>query len=188
MSDEDPSVTVAARRLVAENSRWRVYLDRVVDRGGAEVPDYLAVEPKVALAGGITGVCVLPVLADGRVVLVENYRHLFRRSGWEVARGFVEPGESEEAAALREMAEEAGVVADSAERIGAFTPEPSTLRARGAIFIARNCRPGGTRDASEIGLGRAQAFARNEIERMLDAGAIEDAATLIALLWWLKRG
>ena len=84
----------------------------------------------------------MPVLEDRRVVLVENYRHLFRRAGWEVARGFVEPGESEEAAALREMSEEAGVVADKAERIGAFTPEPSTLLARGAIFIARDCRPG----------------------------------------------
>ena len=181
-------VHTLGRRLVAQNSKWRVYLDHVADDRGNSVPDYLAIEPVVATAQDITGICVLPVLTDGRVLLIDNFRHLFKRHSWEVVRGFVDEGETEAAAALRELTEEANVstVASCLQELGAYTPEPSTILARGAIFVAWNCTPGGSPDDGELGLGDARAFTRPEIEDLIERAAIEDAGTLITLLLWLR--
>ena len=54
------------------------------------------------------GACVLPVLEDGRVVLVRQYRHTLLDMVLEVPAGTVEPGEEHASCALRELEEEAG--------------------------------------------------------------------------------
>lgn len=66
-----------------------------------------------------TAVRLLPVAPDGRVLLLQAQDPA--RPGdlhWVSVGGAVDPGESHEAAALRELAEETGVVADPASLVG----------------------------------------------------------------------
>src|SRR5215470_12005570 len=53
-------------------------------------------------------VVVLPVLPDGKVVLVRQYRHAAGQYMWELVAGRLEKGESPKNGGARELAEETG--------------------------------------------------------------------------------
>src|ERR1700716_3377167 len=56
------------------------------------------------------------------MLLVKQYRHPLGRDHWEVVAGGMDPGESPEEAAARELREETGYVAHRVERLwAAFT-------------------------------------------------------------------
>ena len=69
-------------------------------------------------------VVLIPVEADGRLVLIRQYRAAVDRELWEFPAGRVDEGESPEAAARRECEEEIGRVPARLERLGAFYPTP----------------------------------------------------------------
>src|SRR6202011_1669265 len=51
-------------------------------------------------------VVVLPVLPDGRIILVRQYRYATRQFLWELVAGRMDPGENPRQAAVRELIEE----------------------------------------------------------------------------------
>ncbi|MBE0644123.1 MAG: NUDIX hydrolase [Bacteroidetes bacterium] len=67
-------------------------------------------------------VMLVPVTADGRFVLVRQYRYLNRRVSIEFPAGGIKPGQSAEEAAHAELREEAGFEADVLVEIGQFNP------------------------------------------------------------------
>src|SRR4030081_518375 len=96
MTPEDrvrSGIVIKGRRRVAENGKFDIFLDHIVDGFGREVLDYLVVRPKVARENCLTGVCVLPVVRD-RVALVECFRHATGAWAWEATKGFIEDGET----------------------------------------------------------------------------------------------
>ena len=72
------------------------------------------------------GPCVvlIPILDDGRVVMIRQFRHSVGRELWELPAGNVDDGESVEAAAFRECEEETGLAPSRVERVGALFPAP----------------------------------------------------------------
>jgi ADP-ribose pyrophosphatase len=69
-------------------------------------------------------VILLPILDDGRVVMIRQYRHAVKRVIWEVPAGNLDPGEAPESAAARECEEEIGLVPSRVEWLGSFYPVP----------------------------------------------------------------
>src|SRR5207245_2576026 len=69
-------------------------------------------------------VAVLAVHEDGRFVLVRQYRYPVDHEVWELPAGRIDRGESPEAAARRELAEEVGLEPDRLERISVFYTTP----------------------------------------------------------------
>ena len=108
MPTEHKPIECLARRTEARNARFAIHFDHI-RCGDNEVPQYLVVESLTRTVEGVTGIAVLPFV-DGRVLLQRMYRHPIGRWGWEVPRGFVDEGETAVAAAVRELAEEAGYV------------------------------------------------------------------------------
>ncbi len=58
---------------------------------------------------------VVPVLPDGRIILVRQFRNSLDRYTLEIPAGGVEPNESTRAAAKRELEEETGYKSDTIE-------------------------------------------------------------------------
>ena len=69
-------------------------------------------------------VVLIPILDDGRVVLIRQFRPSVARDLWELPAGSIDPGESAEAAAFRECEEETGLAPSRVERLGALYPAP----------------------------------------------------------------
>ena len=69
-------------------------------------------------------VVLIPMLDDGRVVLIRQYRHSVKRVLWELPAGGIDPGEAPDAAARRECEEETTLAPTHVERLAAMFPAP----------------------------------------------------------------
>lgn len=85
---------------------------------------------------------VLPVLDDGRVVLVEQHRTAVGHSLLELPAGTLESGEDPEAAARRELQEETGYVAGNLIPMVNIFPAPGLTDERMHIYLATELTPG----------------------------------------------
>jgi ADP-ribose pyrophosphatase len=81
-------------------------------------------------------VAVLPLL-EGRAVIIRVFRHGLRQWSLEFPRGGVEPDETHEQAARRELREEIGANASELIDTGEFTPGGSALAIRARLYVAR---------------------------------------------------
>ncbi len=91
-------------------------------------------------------VMTLPLTADGRVVMVRQYRHGIEGVSLELPGGLIDPGDtSPEAAGERELKEETGYEAPEYILIGSCFPQPAVLDNRGFFILAGNahltCEP-----------------------------------------------
>jgi ADP-ribose pyrophosphatase len=123
---------------------------------------------------------ILPLLDDGRVVLIRQYRPIVGEEIWELPAGTIEAGESPEACARRELAEETGYEAGRVEPLGEALADPGLTDERIFLFVARDLRPVARGLDSDEHIEVVPA-PLTEAYRMADAGEILDAGTLVAL-------
>jgi ADP-ribose pyrophosphatase len=131
-------------------------------------------------------VVVLPHLADGRVILVRQYRHAAGRALWELVAGGIERGESPEKAARRELEEETGYRALRVKRLLDFFPSPGVLTERMYLVEAVDLSFSGAQPESDerIRVGR---FTRRQLKQMLVDRKIKDGKTLVGVYWLLSN-
>lgn len=126
-----------------------------------------------------------------RVVLIEQVRAPALLAGSpvrqiEIPAGIVEPGETPEAVAERELREETGLAARALRRILRILPSPGGSSESITLFLARVDAAGA---GGHFGLASEQedilvrALPAQEAFRLVEAGAIENAAALLALQW-----
>jgi ADP-ribose pyrophosphatase len=122
---------------------------------------------------GTPGVAVLPVLPSGRVVLNLNYRHATRSWELELPRGGLQPKESVEEAALREMKEETGMLADSLAFLGDMTPDTGVLSSVIPVFIGKiSAQEESSPEYSEA-IADVISFTKDELKEGLIQGFLE---------------
>jgi 8-oxo-dGTP pyrophosphatase MutT (NUDIX family) len=135
-----------------------------------------------------TGQCVgvLPFLDPETVLLIRQYRYVARRVTWEMPTGSAHEGESLEAAAQRELAEETGYRADRLGRLSTYHTSKSVMDETAHLFVAEGLRHAPTPpDTTEFIEVRPVPF--GEALRMVLAGEIVDSMTIIAVLCHARR-
>ena len=123
---------------------------------------------------------VVALTAEGRLVLVRQFRHGTGRETLEIPGGAVDPGEAPEQAAARELAEETGHRATSLTLIGVVEPNPAFLSNRCWTYLATGCREVGAprfdpSEEIEIRFSNLEEFTD-----LIDRGAIQHALVVAA--------
>ncbi len=98
-------------------------------------------EHDVVVVRHAPSVVLIPFEADGRVVLIRQYRAAVDRELWEFPAGRVDEGEAPDEAARRECEEEIGRVPARVERLGAFYPTPGYCDELLIFFRVDDLRP-----------------------------------------------
>lgn len=83
---------------------------------------------------------VVALTEDRQVLLIRQFRHGVRRVTLEIPGGMIDPGESPEQAALRELREETGYAAGTIRPLGRVLPNPAIQDNYCHLFLADGCR------------------------------------------------
>ena len=131
------------------------------------------------------GVTLVAFDGDGRLLLVRQYRHSVGRELLELPAGTIDPGESPETCAERELQEETGYRPGRMERLGGFYTAPGFCDEYLNVFLCTDLVESRLEgDEESIHLER---LSLEKALRLVAAGEIEDAKTVGALLLYLRR-
>lgn len=124
--------------------------------------------------------CVVLPLLEGRVVLIEHFRHAPRAWGWEIPRGFGTQGLEDAANAAKELREEIGAEVLELLPLGVVHPDTGVMGDRVLLYAARIDGIGAL--AVGEGIRRTLTVPFEEAEAMVLDGRITDGFTMAALL------
>ncbi len=129
-------------------------------------------------------VAILAVDSQGRVALVRQFRTAAQSELWEIPAGTLEPNEKPLECARRELQEETGFSAQDWKELLTFYTAPGFCTEKMQLFLAENLQS----VAQSVKISDEQIavrfYSRAEIEALLKD--LQDAKTLVALLWWLR--
>ncbi len=127
---DGPTDPLAGREVVFATPWFKVLAEQP---SGSTKPHY-----------AITGndfVVVVAVTAKSELLLVRQFRHAVRSVTLELPSGHVDPGESPEQAARRELLEETGYEAAVFQPLGALSPTVARYTNQFWCFFAADARP-----------------------------------------------
>lgn len=130
---------------------------------------------------------VLPVLGgegdeDPDILLLRQYRYAAGGEIWEVPAGIIEPGESWEDCARRELEEEAGVKAGKLVSLTTIHTTPGFTNEEIHLYAAFDLAPGTAR-ADDDEFLQVVRLPLSQALRMVRIGEITDGKSLVAILY-----
>ncbi len=168
---------VLSSSIVYKGPVFGIRRDEVIEPSGVRTTREVVTHPG--------SVVVLPVLPDGRILLIQQYRHAIRQYLWELVAGRMDPGETPKVAAARELIEETGY---RARRIQIFLdvfPTPGFLEERMFILLAEGLTAGEAEPEEDEKI-ISRAYTRKQLEEMIRSGKLRDAKSIAGILYYLR--
>lgn len=163
-----------------------IYSGRVIDLGlethllpnGRKAPFEIIRHPG--------GAAVLPILPDGRLLLIRQFRPAIGQMIYEIPAGRLEPGESPQTCVARELVEEAGFRATELIPLGSLWSAVGFCDERVELFIATGLveTPSAPEEDEIIEL---EPLTLEDALRLVEQGKILDSKTQIALLRYARQ-
>jgi ADP-ribose pyrophosphatase len=126
---------------------------------------------------------VIPLTDDGRVILIEQYRHGTGEISLEIPGGMIDAGESPQDAAARELLEETGYEASRVVLLGKTRPNPALQDNWIHTFVARGLRY----RHEPLNAGTEQTIVRlvplEKIPALVEEGKITHALVVVGFHW-----
>ncbi|MEZ4281209.1 MAG: NUDIX hydrolase [Myxococcota bacterium] len=170
---EEKEPTAMSERRVQRGAQFELITEPITLPNGRRVELDLLKHPGAA--------AVVPFLADGRVVLIRQYR--FAAGGYllEVPAGKLDAGEAPERCAARELEEETGYRAGRLEKLGSIWPSPGFTDEKIHLFAAYDLTLAQQRLESDEIIELVPMPFEAALAAVADGG-IEDAKSGMALL------
>ena len=125
---------------------------------------------------------VVPVLPDGRILMVKQFRNALERETLEIPAGKLdEPGEAGIVCAGRELEEETGYRSDDLAWLITLRTTVAFCDERIEIYVAANLKPS-KQKLDEDEFVDVKAYTLEELKEKIDSGVIQDSKTVAALL------
>jgi len=162
---------------VYEGPIFGIRRDKVIEPSGVRATREVITHPG--------SVVVLPVLADGRILLIQQYRHATRQYLWELVAGRMDPGETPKAAAARELIEETGYRARRFRIFLDIFPTPGFLEERMFILLAEGLTAGQAEPEEDEKI-ISRSHDRKQLEEMIRGGELRDAKSIAGILFYFR--
>ena len=125
---------------------------------------------------------VVPVMDDGRILMVRQYRNALERNTLEIPAGKLDaPDEPGLTCASRELEEETGYRSENLEWLLTLRTTVAFCNERIEIFVAKNLIPS-HQHLDEDEFVDVKAYPLDELKGMIFSGRIEDSKTIAAIL------
>lgn len=177
VAQPDKKAKILKSEVIFEGRAFGVRRDELIEPTGVRTVREVVTHPG--------SVVVLPVLPDGRIVLVRQYRHACRQYLWELVAGRIERGENPVAGARRELQEETGYRARKLSVFLDVFPTPGFLEERMYLLLAKGLTAGEPSPEDDEKLLVA-SYTRRELERMIKTGKLHDAKSIAGLLFYFS--
>jgi ADP-ribose pyrophosphatase len=122
---------------------------------------------------------IVPMLGDGRFLMVSQYRYLNERESIEFPGGGIKEGEQPEEIAHKELIEETGYDGDL-QKVGIFNPYNGVTDEICHVYIARNLKSSNREMKDESEEFEVLTLSREEVEQKIKSNEIYDGMTLAA--------
>lgn len=126
-------------------------------------------------------VAVVPILDDGRIAMVRQYRYPIADTLLEIPAGKLDPGEKPEDCAVRELSEETGYVARTLKKLTSIVTTPGFTDEVIHIYVAKDLTMT-AQHTDEDEFINLELYTKEELRVMIDNGSLSDAKTLVGLL------
>ncbi|MDR2545919.1 MAG: NUDIX hydrolase [Lachnospiraceae bacterium] len=163
-------------------SRELIHKGRILDfyEDTMQMPDGNVV--KWDFLAHVGAVAVLPILEDGRVVMVRQYRNALERELLELPAGKLDyPHEPGLEVAKRELAEETGYTAKSYELLLSFYTAVAFCNEKIDVYLAKGLEAG-EQALDQYEYVSVEIHHLDEVCRMIWAGEIVDMKTVAAIM------
>jgi len=172
---------IVESEIVIETPHLRLRRDDIALPGGQRIANYYVRESR--------GFAVIFALtADERVVLVEQYKHGIGRTVLELPAGAIDPGETPQECAARELAEETGYRSPRAlEHVATYVTDPTNSDARFHLFFAPSAAPAGAQHLEITENITVSEVPLDELRGLVRDGRIEVSSHVAAIYVMLDR-
>ena len=174
-SEKKPQVL--SSEMVYEGKVFGIRRDELIEPTGVRTTREMITHPG--------SVVVLPVLPDGRVLLIQQYRYAARQFLWELVAGKMDGGETPEEGAARELKEETGYTAKKLKIFLEFFPTPGFLEEKMYLLLAEGLTPGQATPEDDEKIV-AKAYTHKQLDEMLRRKKLRDAKTIAGVLYYLR--
>ncbi|WP_423055318.1 NUDIX hydrolase [Zhaonella formicivorans] len=131
-------------------------------------------------------VAVIPLLNSGEIAMVKQYRKPVGKVLYELPAGKLERGEEPLNCARRELLEETGLTASQITKLLEFYTTPGFSDEVMHLYLATGLEQGEQRLDSDEFL-QLERFPLATLLKMVREGQIQDAKTIIGLLWLANK-
>ena len=125
-------------------------------------------------------VAVVPILPDGRIIFVKQFRYPMGTVMYEIPAGKIDPGEEALTCAVRELSEETGYEADNWDYLGVIATTPGFTNEVIYLYAAAGLHRH-AQHTDEDEFISVEIISKEKILPMIEDGTLYDAKSLAAL-------
>ncbi|MGH9712289.1 MAG: NUDIX hydrolase [Candidatus Acidiferrales bacterium] len=177
MAKKNAKAKVLSSKVLFRGRVFGVRRDHVIEPGRIKAVRELVIHPG--------SVVVLPVFADGRILVIRQFRYVTGKYLWELVAGHKEKDESFAEGARRELQEEAGYTARRLTKMLEIFPSPGLLTERMVIYLAHDLVKGKPRPEDDEKITALLIPLATAI-RWIKSGRICDAKSVAGILYYAR--
>jgi len=175
MIEKNPETEILSHREVYNGKIVSLHVDSIRQESGESTLREVVHHPG--------GVAAVPVLDDGRIVLIRQFRYPLGKYIWEIPAGKLDGGYNPRDTIALELEEEIGYTAGSLIEMCSFYASPGFCDEVIHLFLAGKLVPCARRPETGEHIN-PEARTLDECLRMIADGEIMDGKSILGILWF----